>query len=398
MGKDEFSITHLNGSNYHSWKDELTALLLFKDLWDVVDEPVPAETPSPSPAATAAATATATAADVKKDQKAWAIILFHVEKDLREPIAALRSGRAAWKFLKETYQKDTPTTRMSLRSQFYSLSHDPSAGVAKFIADLSSIVRRLKDIGHKPADDEITDKLLIGLHSSFASIRTTLANRTPSPSVTDITTALQDFEDAEKLQVLTTSAVGSNGLSTGDPSIFAVRGGGGRGGNSSREWYDDYDWGNTKGRGGVCFRCGRSGHVAQNCVAEMPDDVKHRILKHGEAHILTYPSISSGLPNDNAFFGLDPVGNPLPLPTTLVAHDLPPSFPYSPPASQSSACPSHGSHRPRGHNRGGRRGVTRTDIARRVLSQNPHWTGANVQSELWLASDEELVESDSDPW
>ncbi|KIM83651.1 hypothetical protein PILCRDRAFT_432463 [Piloderma croceum F 1598] len=35
----------------------------------------------------------------------------------------------------------------------------------------------------------------------------------------------------------------------------------------------------------VCWRCGRENHVARNCVADMPDDVKRKVANH--ANIVT---------------------------------------------------------------------------------------------------------------
>jgi Zinc knuckle len=31
---------------------------------------------------------------------------------------------------------------------------------------------------------------------------------------------------------------------------------------------------------GVCWQCGREGHMAKNCVANMPDDVKCKVIDH----------------------------------------------------------------------------------------------------------------------
>ncbi|KAF7372534.1 CCHC-type domain-containing protein [Mycena venus] len=40
----------------------------------------------------------------------------------------------------------------------------------------------------------------------------------------------------------------------------------------------EFDWGNSKERDGVCHHCGRSGHIARRCIADMPEDVKNKIL------------------------------------------------------------------------------------------------------------------------
>src|ERR1700720_4441012 len=92
-------------------------------------------------------------------------------------------------------------THMALRQQFYSLMHDPAIGIAVFIDAIFSIVCQLGAIGHKLDDLEISDKLLIGLHQSWAPIRTALTRRekTEKPGIELITSALKQFEANESL-------------------------------------------------------------------------------------------------------------------------------------------------------------------------------------------------------
>ena len=58
------------------------------------------------------------------------------------------------------------------------------------------------------------------------------------------------------------------------------RGGGSKGCKDHGRYSDEYDWGNTKECEGVCWRCGRENHMARNCVADMPDDVKWKVVNH----------------------------------------------------------------------------------------------------------------------
>ena len=43
--------------------------------------------------------------------------------------------------------------------------------------------------------------------------------------------------------------------------------------------------GEYEGKEGVCWRCGCKGHIAKNCIADMLEDVKWKVLNH--AHIAT---------------------------------------------------------------------------------------------------------------
>ena len=122
-----------------------------------------------------------------------------MEPNCRDAIVEVKSGREAWAALKAEHEKDTPSTRMNLHQRFYSLSHDPTVDVMPFINDVFSVVRQLESIKRKPQTDEITDKLLIGLNSSFSTIHTNLSLCVPEPSVKEITAMLKEFEDNETL-------------------------------------------------------------------------------------------------------------------------------------------------------------------------------------------------------
>ncbi|KAF7979225.1 hypothetical protein HWV62_43182 [Athelia sp. TMB] len=128
----------------------------------------------------------------------------------------------------------------------------------------------------------VPDKLLIGLDSSFSAVRTALALRSPEPSVKDIIAALKQFEDNEMLHTTTSGSAPSDFdpyIKT-ETALYAgrTRGSGGGGGGYRGDGDDSFDWGNTKRRDMVCWRCGRAKHIAQNCIYDMPKDVKDRIM------------------------------------------------------------------------------------------------------------------------
>ena len=80
---------------------------------------------------------------------------------------------------------------MNICQQLYLLSHNPAIGIMPYVNEVLTVVCQFESIKRKLQKDEITAKLLIGLHSSFAAIHTNLVLCTPEPSIKEITTALQ---------------------------------------------------------------------------------------------------------------------------------------------------------------------------------------------------------------
>lgn len=245
---------------------------------------------------------------IAKDRKVYAYIFFLVEPNYRAPILDIKSGREAWKKLVSEYEKDNSTTRIGLRQQFYTLSHNPSLSIVVFIDAVTSIARQLASIGHKLDDLEISDKLLIGLHQSWSPVRTalTLREKSEKPEIEKITTALKQFEANESLLTTSSVKVEESESNSGDSSLVAKGHGGGMKGNKSRgRSVEEYDWGNSKGRDDVCWRCGREGHVARLCVADMPQDIKQKVFDHALTAV-----VDPDNPDDElfAYIGHDPPG------------------------------------------------------------------------------------------
>ncbi|KAG9217599.1 hypothetical protein CCMSSC00406_0010116 [Pleurotus cornucopiae] len=178
--------------------------------------------------------------------------------------------------------------RMSLRQKFYSISHDSSTSVNTFIEAVLSITRQLRAINHAPSDEEIMDKILVSLDPTFASIRAVLCLRTPAPSLSEVQNALVEFET----QLGSAAAAKAGGYEV----LYA--------GRSSSKANDkgNFDWTNTQRKDSVCWRCGRAKHTAQYCVADMPEDIKRKVLSRSRdqhANIATpSPPVHDPITND----------------------------------------------------------------------------------------------------
>jgi hypothetical protein len=293
------SLPKFNGTNWFEWKKEAETFLMLASLDGVIDAK---EVPD-----------TKAAEWTVKDRKVYAYIFFLVEPNYRAPILDIKSGREAWNKLVSEHEKDNATTRIGLRQQFYTLSHNPSLSIVVFIDAVTSIARQLASIGHKLDDLEISDKLLIGLHQLWAPVRTalTLREKSEKPEIEKITAALKQFEANESLLATTNSSVKKeeSESNSGELALGAKIHGGGLKGNKGRgRSVEEYDWGNSKGRDDVCWRCGREGHVARLCVADMPQDVKQKVFDHALTAV-----IDSDNPDEEMFafilnVGHDPPG------------------------------------------------------------------------------------------
>src|SRR5882762_4722004 len=197
--------------------------LTMEEFWELID---PVE---------AAPTSTA---NLKCNQKAYTHIWFLVEPNCQDVIIEVKLGREAWAALQAEHEKDTPSTRMNLCQRFYALSHNPATGIMPFINKVLAIVRQLESIKRKPQNDEITDKLLIGLHSSLTAICTNLSLSTPEPSIKEITSALKEFKGNETLQPSFSAPIDS--VIKEEFLLYAQKGGRHEsGGGGSKPKFDD---------------------------------------------------------------------------------------------------------------------------------------------------------------
>jgi len=149
---------------------------------------------------------------------------------------------------------------------FYSVRHDPTKPVSLFIETVQSISRQLKTIGHAPGPNEVEDIILLRLDSSFEPIRSSLITRKDIPTLIEIIAAVKQFEQNQEI-------INPDRWAKKEEDIDAMV--------SAKTFgtkFTTFDWGNQEKRDGVCYRCGKSGHVAAKCIHDMPKKVKDAII------------------------------------------------------------------------------------------------------------------------
>jgi hypothetical protein len=297
-------IGKFNGQNWTTFKKDVEVYFSIDGYWDVITNPKPTDT------------AAAVVWDTM-DKRAYSFLYFLIEPIYQSIIIDSSSGTAAWKALKAEYEKDSCAARLSFRHQFYNIHHDPSKPVSIFIDEVQSIARQLTSISRPPGKDEVEDIILLRLDTSFEAIRSSLITRATSPSLTEIISAIKQFEINQrvsyssfasppiKTEVNDAMAAFHRGRSQkphkirgiipmSDTSVY------GPVANSDRE----FDWGNTKDTPGACFRCGTPGHVAANCVHDMPSAIKFKIVSAKPNQINHSANVAEISDDDYAFLGL----------------------------------------------------------------------------------------------
>ena len=182
------TLQKLNSSNWFEWKKETKTFLLLAGLDRIINA---ADIPTGSKAAEWNS----------KDHKVYIYIFFLIEPNYHASIIKSKSGQEAWKKLVAKYKKDSATIYMALCQQFYSLTHDPTVSIIIIINVVLSIVQQLRAIGHKLDDLKISNKLLIGLHKSWAPVCTVLSlcEKSKKFEIEKITSALKQFKENESL-------------------------------------------------------------------------------------------------------------------------------------------------------------------------------------------------------
>ena len=213
----------------------------------------------------------------------YALIYLLVSSDEHHVIAQASIGSDVWPFLKAKFEKDVASNCLNLRNNFYNVTHDPSKPATKFINTIQFISHQLAIIKHPLHATEIIDMILLCLHESFSPVCSTLITCKEEPTLTEIITAVKEHEAHMAMtNCLPKRTSGSNEI--GSENIYFAGRQQKQGGVQRSASKAEVDWGNSKGKDGVCFCCGCPGHVAAKCIAEMPQEVKDHIIS-GTAYV-----------------------------------------------------------------------------------------------------------------
>ena len=167
-----YTITKLNGDNYHTWKSKIRLVLKELKLWTIVEG---TELPPIDDDEQEAYDDRAT--------RAFNIICMNIEDHFAEEPLACLTPKDAWEKLEEIHQGKGWENRLWLKRQFFTAKMSGNETMREFINRINSLVRQLTEMGSKVQEEDIVTVLLYGLPTSYDNLIVALASR----SATDLT-------------------------------------------------------------------------------------------------------------------------------------------------------------------------------------------------------------------
>ena len=141
----------------------MRAVLVEKDLWDVVEEPPQLPNPMPTEQQEIADTKAAYAKAKVDDSKALAVITIHVSSHLLHLIDEDGTAKQAWHALQKVYAAKSTARLMQLLEEFQSLRIKQKETLASFFGRGQTLLHQLTDAGEEIKPGHLQRQLLMGL-------------------------------------------------------------------------------------------------------------------------------------------------------------------------------------------------------------------------------------------
>lgn len=224
----------------------------------------------------------------KRDAECLALLYATVDESCEYLILGQSSGAAAWKKLKDTFNKSSFAARINLETKLFSPHHDHDAPIDVYIQSVLDAQIALKRMGHVIEDYLVKDSIIRNLSEVFNDVRTSILTQTIEP---DLETVLAILRRSAPTVATSYKIPGhAEGVvqayySHPDGRARGSSGGKGRssgsGGDSKSSRSANMGFTSEGGRrwcdpshADHCHRCGLRGHIAATCIFDMPDEVK----------------------------------------------------------------------------------------------------------------------------
>lgn len=159
------NVTKFDGSNFLTWKFEVTQVLVSLGIQDIVtgERIIPGDD---------LASATSRKTWIKDNAKAMFVICSSMETKQKHPMITCTSARAMWEKLSQIHEQKSVANKLILTQRFHEYKMDSSESIVSHVAKIEHLAQQLKDIGQHVDDVMIMAKILGSLPSKYNALRT----------------------------------------------------------------------------------------------------------------------------------------------------------------------------------------------------------------------------------
>lgn len=263
--RDLGSITRFKGSNFHLWKFQMRAILLGKELMDIVEGTLlkPADTEA----------ANVKSEWVKRNSQAFSLLCQALDESILKHVVSCTNSKEIWDKLKLIHERNTSENIHTLQEEFYKCAMTEGESVADFLSRLDYIVSQLASRGDTTFNEKAQiSKILCNLPSAFDSMlpawrmqpdaSKTLSNLILQLLQTEGMNKMQSDATIASAQAYAASAKGKN------PSEYSIEQRAAR----KKEIAD-------RKKITECWKCGKTGHWGKECQASEEEHRKHQESK-----------------------------------------------------------------------------------------------------------------------
>lgn len=157
-------LTKFNGSDFLSWKLEITQLLIAHGLEDLIDgtrEKPPGER-----------TSQAVKSWTKDNAKAMSIISMSMERKQLQSLITCTTAREMWQSLTRTYEQKSASSKLLLLQRYHEHRMNSSDSVVQHVTNVQNLASQLKDAGQTIDETDIMAKILGSLPAKYNTLVT----------------------------------------------------------------------------------------------------------------------------------------------------------------------------------------------------------------------------------
>lgn len=236
------NITKFDGSNFLTWKFEVTQVLVSLGIQDVVtgERTMPGDD---------LASATSRKTWVKDNAKAMFVICSSMEAEQKHPMITCTSAKAMWEKLSQIHEQKSAANKLILTQRFHKYKMDSSESVVSHVAKIEHLAQQLKDIGQHVDDVMIMAKILGSLPSKYNALRTAWDSVPESKQTVD--TLLERFIKEE------TNFSKDDDATTSALAAISIKHNADKTNNKQQQ--------DRKKKNFECYFCKKPGHIARYC-------------------------------------------------------------------------------------------------------------------------------------